>query len=230
MLSTLRRWPTGLAGLAVGHPFDTVKVRLQSRELSTRYKGTWNCLATIVRQEKVLGLYKGMASPAMRSSHLEFTIQVGVAVINAMVFGVYGYFMEMQLNNSGRTDPTLCHIFLAGTGSGVVNSFITCPMELVKVRLQNQGIPSVSSTHYRGPLDCTLKTYQAGGMRSIYKGMIATVLREASFGPYFVSYELFRRSLRPPGKSVDELDGGRLVLAGGAAGIVAWCSTYAAGE
>lgn len=67
-------------------------------------------------------------------------------------------------------------------------------------------------------------------MRAIYKGMTATVLREVSFGPYFVSYELFCRALRPPGKRVNELSGWRLVFAGGAAGIVAWCSTYAAGK
>ncbi|RUS22309.1 hypothetical protein BC937DRAFT_89737 [Endogone sp. FLAS-F59071] len=51
----------GLAGLAVGHPFGhynlclalpTVKVRLQSRNISGRYKGTWNCFTTIIRQEK----------------------------------------------------------------------------------------------------------------------------------------------------------------------------------
>ena len=30
-----------------------VKVRLQSRELASRYKGTWNCFVTTVKQEKV---------------------------------------------------------------------------------------------------------------------------------------------------------------------------------
>lgn len=33
--------------------FNIVKVRLQSRELAARYNGTWNCLVTIVKQEKV---------------------------------------------------------------------------------------------------------------------------------------------------------------------------------
>ncbi|CAO0795682.1 unnamed protein product [Mucor circinelloides] len=39
---------------------DTVKVRLQSRELASRYKGTWNCFVTTIKQEKFVGLYKGM--------------------------------------------------------------------------------------------------------------------------------------------------------------------------
>jgi hypothetical protein len=33
--------------------FYLVKVRLQSRELASRYKGTWNCFVTTVKQEKV---------------------------------------------------------------------------------------------------------------------------------------------------------------------------------
>ncbi|KAG1146390.1 hypothetical protein G6F36_015038 [Rhizopus arrhizus] len=62
----------GLAGLAVGHPF--VKVRLQSRELASRYKGTLNCFISTIKQEKLIGLYKGMASPA-----------VGVGAVNALL-------------------------------------------------------------------------------------------------------------------------------------------------
>lgn len=32
---------------------DTVKVRLQSKELAAKYSGTWNCFSTILKQEKV---------------------------------------------------------------------------------------------------------------------------------------------------------------------------------
>lgn len=36
----------------------------------------------------------------------------------------------------------LSHIFLAGVGSGFVNSFVSCPFELAKINMQNQGVPS----------------------------------------------------------------------------------------
>ncbi|CEI92814.1 hypothetical protein RMCBS344292_07064 [Rhizopus microsporus] len=209
----------GLAGLAVGHPFDTVKVRLQSRELSSRYKGTFNCFVSTIKQEKFIGLYKGMASPA-----------VGVGAINALVFGSYTYLMQLQAQSQGISyDETaqnapLQHVFLAGMGSGVISSFVTCPMELAKVQLQNQ---TTNTTAIKGPLDCLHKMYLTGGLRYCFKGMVPTMLRELSFGPYFLTYEIVTRSLAKPNQ---ELSGPRVILAGGVAGIAAWCSTYFADE
>ncbi|KAG2232463.1 hypothetical protein INT48_005180 [Thamnidium elegans] len=196
----------GLAGLAVGHPFDTVKVRLQSRELASRYKGTWNCFVTTIRQEKFIGLYKGMASPA-----------VGVAGVNALVFGSYTWLIQYQ-SNRFKTDvsmPPLTHVFIAGMGAG-----------LVKVQLQNQT-QSSTATSLKGPIDCLRKMYVKGGIQYCFKGMIPTTLRELSFGPYFLTYEAICRGLTPSNASNKyELSGPKVILAGGSAGIIAWCSTY----
>ncbi|KAF9318477.1 hypothetical protein BGZ91_005158, partial [Linnemannia elongata] len=201
----------------------TVKVRLQSKELAAKYSGTWNCFSTILKQEKVKGLYKGMASP-----------MVGVALVNALLFGVYGFFMDIQMKNPGD-DPTLMQIYLAGTGSGIVNSFISCPMELSKIRLQNQdqaagvvksGSSGLGTTFYKGPMDCFKQTYRQGGLRACYRGLWSTILRETSYGPYFLSYEIFCRALTPEGQRTQDLSSGRLVVAGGFAGIAGWLSTY----
>ncbi|KAI9244346.1 mitochondrial carrier domain-containing protein [Sporodiniella umbellata] len=207
----------GLAGLAVGHPFDTVKVRLQSRELASRYKGTINCFLSTIKQEKFIGLYKGMASPAF-----------GVGAVNAIVFGSYTFIMQYQANLNGITydeskqDAPLQHVFLAGMGSGIVSSFATCPMELAKVQLQNQ---TTSNVAVKGPFDCLRKMYQTGGLRYCYKGMAPTMMRELSFGPYFVTYEIITRHLNKQSGN-QELSGPSVILAGGVAGIIAWCSTY----
>lgn len=203
----------GVAGLLVGHPFDTVKVRLQSQNhLAPKYTSTFHCFTTILRQEKITGLYKGMASPL-----------VGVAVVNAMLFGVYGFALDLQ-RKSHDDKPTLSQIFLAGTFSGVVNSIVSCPLELAKIRLQNQS--SAAERVYKGPLDCFIKTYKSSGIRGCYRGMSITILRETSYGPYFLSYELLCRALAPAGTSPEDLGGIRLVVAGGFAGIFGWMSTY----
>lgn len=71
---------------------------------------------------KARGLFKGMSSPL-----------ASVAVINAMIFGVYGN-VQRRLD-----DPTsLKSHALAGSVAGLVQSFICSPMELVKTRLQIQ--------------------------------------------------------------------------------------------
>lgn len=50
----MSEWRTGCAGLIVGHPFDTVKVRLQTQSVAKPvYRGTIHCFTTIVKAESV---------------------------------------------------------------------------------------------------------------------------------------------------------------------------------
>lgn len=46
----------------VGHPFDTIKVRLQTSEKS-QFRGPVHCLAQTIRNEGARGLYKGATPP-----------------------------------------------------------------------------------------------------------------------------------------------------------------------
>ena len=65
---------SGITKLLVGHPFDTIKVRLQI-DGSGIYKGPWDCFAKTVRREGLFALYKGATPPligwaAMDSVHM----------------------------------------------------------------------------------------------------------------------------------------------------------------
>ncbi|KAJ3258325.1 hypothetical protein HDU77_002338 [Chytriomyces hyalinus] len=177
--------------------------------------GTFGGAAGVIVGHPLLkGLYKGMASPV-----------VGVAAINSLLFGVHGWFMH---HIAGDNTPTVSNIFWAGCGSGLVNAFLACPMELVKIRLQNQTSSNGggSMTSYSGPIDCCRKIYKTGGIRAFYKGLHVTIWRETpSYGAYFASYEIFTHLFTPPGQSLDVPSPG-LLLAGGLAGIVGWLSTY----
>lgn len=63
-------------------------------------------------EKQFRGFFKGMGSPL-----------VGVAVVNALLFGVYGAILQAQLDHPSDK-PTLWQIFIAGSGSGIVNSLI----------------------------------------------------------------------------------------------------------
>ncbi|KAK9760382.1 hypothetical protein K7432_015651 [Basidiobolus ranarum] len=197
-------------------PLDTVKVRLQTQtKAHSVYRGTAHCFTSIVKYEGVRGLFKGMSSP-----------MAGVALVNALAFGVYESALNFQMHGS-EADATLKQMFVAGIVTGTVNSFVSCPMELAKIRLQNQGPEQLKSgNYYKGPMDCFLKTYRAGGIAACYRGLWPTILRELSFGPYFVSYEILCRMVTPPGKTTADVSGLGLIVAGGFAGICAWVSTY----
>jgi|SRR5579871_4742887 len=53
---------SGFAKLSVGHPFDTIKVRLQTSQRS-QFKGPLDCVLQTVRNEGFRGLYKGATPP-----------------------------------------------------------------------------------------------------------------------------------------------------------------------
>ncbi|XP_059411450.1 mitochondrial basic amino acids transporter-like isoform X1 [Carassius carassius] len=201
----------GAAGVLVGHPFDTVKVRLQVQSVDKPlYRGTYHCFQSIVRQESMLGLYKGIGSPMM-----------GLTFINAIVFGVQGNAMRML----GVDTPV--HQFLAGAAAGLIQCVICCPMELAKTRMQMQGTgeKSASRRMYRNSLDCLIRIHRKEGVRGINRGMVTTVIRETpGFGVYFLTYDTLTRAL-----GCDADDGyiiPKLLLAGGMSGMASWISTY----
>lgn len=120
------------------------------------------------------GLYRGVKAPLG-----------GVALVNAVVFGVYG--------NAQRTLGTeqLSAHFLAGCAAGLSQSFILGPLELAKTRLQ-------VSDRYRGSWDVLRSVLKAEGVRGLSRGLGLTVAREVpSYGTYFATYELLTGSQVP---------------------------------
>uniref|UniRef100_H2ZW17 Mitochondrial basic amino acids transporter n=3 Tax=Latimeria chalumnae TaxID=7897 RepID=H2ZW17_LATCH len=201
----------GVAGVLVGHPFDTVKVRLQVQNPEKIiYRGTFHCFQSIIKQESVFGLYKGIGSPMM-----------GLTFINAIVFGVQGNTMRAL----GQDTPL--NQFLAGAAAGAIQCVICCPMELAKTKMQLQGTGEYKSKSklYRNSPDCLIKIYHKEGIRGVNRGMLATLLRETpAFGFYFLTYDILTRSLGC--EPEDNYIIPKLLFAGGMSGITSWLSTY----
>uniref|UniRef100_A0AAQ4Q1N2 Mitochondrial basic amino acids transporter n=1 Tax=Gasterosteus aculeatus aculeatus TaxID=481459 RepID=A0AAQ4Q1N2_GASAC len=201
----------GAAGVLVGHPFDTVKVRLQVQSIDKPlYRGTYHCFQSIIRQESVFGLYKGIGSPMM-----------GLTFINAIVFGVQGNAMRMLAHDT----PT--NQFFAGAAAGAIQCVICCPMELAKTRMQLQGTGEKKSSRklYKNSLDCLVRIYNREGLRGVNRGMVTTLIRETpGFGVYFLSYDVLTRALGC--EPNDRYMIPKLLFAGGMAGIASWLSTY----
>lgn len=215
----------GCAGVAVGHPFDTVKVRLQTQDfLNPKYRGTLHCFADTIQRESVRGLYKGMSSP-----------MAGVAVINAIVFGVQGNMARKMKDPDSLRSQTL-----SGATAGFFQSFISSPMELVKTRVQIQteaGAKDIatmstaatsSSTKcaarsYMSPMDCIRKIITTEGYKGIFRGQFITILRDVpAMSTYFFTYEYLSRAWSSNGCVSAPV----VLAAGGMAGIASWVFTY----
>ncbi|XP_046418929.1 mitochondrial basic amino acids transporter isoform X1 [Neodiprion virginianus] len=194
----------GCAGVMVGHPLDTIKVHIQTQDFrNPKYTGTWNCFRTIVARDSVAGLYRGMSSP-----------MVGVAFVNAIVFGVYGN-TQRQLSEP----ESLYSHFIAGAMAGIAQSPVCSSMELAKTRLQLQ---TGNGPQFSGPVHCLRHIYRNEGFRGIFKGLGVTFLREApGYGIYFFTYEALTRSSSPAPISTFNM-----LMAGGLAGTASWIVTY----
>ena len=160
---------------------------------------------------------------------------------------MYGALLAYQLPHPDAT-PTISQIFFAGAGSGLINSVISGPVELCKIKLQLQKNASKTSSsssqvtastipRLHGSWDCLRFIVRTQGVKGLFLGLNSTMLREVpSYGAYFASYEAFCRLLTPTPivrsdgtKQEVDLSGPRLMLAGGLAGIAGWISTYPIG-
>ena len=84
-----------------------------------------------------------------------------------------------------------------------------------------------TGAHFRGPSHFYIETYKKAGLRGLYKGGFATVLRETpSYGVYFAAYEFLCHAMTPAHKTKNDLSWAQLLLAGGMSGIFGWLSIY----
>ncbi|EMD39377.1 hypothetical protein CERSUDRAFT_113021 [Gelatoporia subvermispora B] len=221
----------GIAALTVGFPFDTVKVRLQNPDISRKYSSTFHALLTIVREERIGGLFRGIAAPLLSS-----------APLNGLLFASYKHLMRSQLQHEDDV-PTLTQITLAGAGSGIIGSIVTTPIELIKIHQQSfvSAVSSTSHVHAQptNARDVARHVMRRYGLRGFYRGITATALRDVGYGAYFAAYEGTLRLFSPapshpdPSSLIEEAEAERashswpaLLLSGGVAGVAGWIVTF----
>lgn len=215
----------GAAQLIVGHPFDTIKVKLQSQPIPPpgqphKYSGAMDAVRQTLAAEGPRGLYKGMGAPLAT-----------VAAFNAVLFTVRGQ-MEALVRSQPGQPLSVNQQVVCGAGAGVAVSFLACPTELIKCRLQAQSALAVAGSSsvavkYGGPMDVARHVIRSeGGVRGLFKGLVPTMAREipgnaAMFGVYQALKQYFAGAQDTSG-----LGRGSLIVAGGLAGAAFWLLVY----
>jgi solute carrier family 25 (mitochondrial carnitine/acylcarnitine transporter), member 20/29 len=173
---------SGATKLLIGHPFDTIKVRMQTEGGFGRFKGPLDCIRSTVKKEGFRAMYKGATPPSF-----------GWALMDSVQMGSLTNFRMLLKYWKGGDDLTIAEYGLAGMGAGVVVSFVATPIEVVKARLQVQY--DSASTRYKGPIDCVRKLYQQDGIRGPFKGLSGCLLFRSFFFILWGSYEFYTRQL-----------------------------------
>jgi solute carrier family 25 folate transporter 32 len=94
----------------------------------------------------------------------------------------------------------------AGAGAGLVSSIVTCPLDVIKTRLQAQHLAR-DSQDYEGVRLTILRIWRQSGLRGFYRGLGPTLGGYLpTWGIYFTVYDLVKDRLggiaRDSGESV----------------------------
>ncbi|KAI7268869.1 hypothetical protein KC335_g6800 [Hortaea werneckii] len=111
-------------------------------------------------------------------------------------------------------------------------TLVTAPFERVKIILQIQGQKQLApgeKPKYSGGLDVVRQLYKEGGIRSVYRGSLMTLARDApGSAAYFATYETIKRNLTPKDETgkPGQLSLTAVMAAGGAAGVAMWIPVF----
>lgn len=163
----------GIAVTAVGHPFDTIKVRLQCQSMEKPiYAGVVDCAKKTVQWEGLPGLYKGVMSPL-----------AGQMFFRASLFGAFGESKRWLATNADGTTRGLrtADYYKAGAITGFIAAFTEGPIDFYKSQIQVQIIRSKADPAYRPPYTtvsaCVQATIRENGFKGPFQGLGATILR-----------------------------------------------------
>ncbi|KAJ3241758.1 hypothetical protein HDU81_010402 [Chytriomyces hyalinus] len=206
---------SGATKLLVGHPFDTVKVRMQTEGAHGRFKGPLDCLMSTVRGEGLRALYRGATPPLIGWTLMDSTQLVTLTNLRLL----------LQSNHPSTPLSTAEHA-LAGTGAGFVVSFVATPIELLKAKLQVQynAKGSLAGAEYTGPIDLAQKLVRNHGVTALWHGLGPCLLFRSFFWALWGSYDIYSKFLIKRGYS----ESATAFLAGGLAANTFWTISYPA--
>ncbi|KAI4387516.1 hypothetical protein MLD38_005343 [Melastoma candidum] len=151
-------------------PIDLIKTRLQLHTSLPSSPSSFRILSDILRRQGPLALYQGLSPALLR--HLFYTPVRIVA---------YEYLRNCSRSSSEGDEyslPLPAKAFIGGV-SGVIAQVIASPADLVKVRMQADGllVSQGISPRYSGPVDAFQKIIHAAGIAGLWKGVLPNAQR-----------------------------------------------------
>ena len=159
------------------HPFETVKIRLQlqgelqSKDVAVKnYRGVFHGVGVIVKNEGLKGIYRGIGCA--------YIYQI---LLNGCRLGFYEP-LRATCTNLIYKDPNVQSLginIFSGASSGVLGAMAGSPFFLIKTRLQSYSpfLPVGTQHKYRNAVDGMSQIYRSEGVRGLYRGMAAAMVR-----------------------------------------------------
>jgi solute carrier family 25 carnitine/acylcarnitine transporter 20/29 len=212
----------GFGKVFAGHPFDTIKSRVQSGA----FRNAREAVRATVRQEGVRALYQGVGPPC-----------ASVCFVSGMLFYCNGL-----IRGALQPDPayglTFAQMAVAGGGAGAVTTLVVTPLDAIKLRLQIHNKTRACAAG--GPAaPTTASVVRALGPLGMSRGFVPTLLREiGTFGIYFPLCEAIKQAMVRAGRrrpqaadavaahETKALPLSARIFAAGSAGVLCWLPCY----
>jgi len=169
-------------------PLDVLKVRmqLQGEQGQKMYRNTFQAVVDIARLEGIGAFLKGL-KPALLRQGTYGTCRVGLYAPIKQLIGVHD-----------ASDDVFWRKVIAGMLAGSVSAAIFNPTDLIKVRMQVDGMrPNHSPPSYKGVVDATVSIVRGEGVTGLYTGVGATASRAAVVAAAeLASYDEVKQRLR----------------------------------
>jgi solute carrier family 25 protein 33/36 len=167
----------GIATSTATNPIWLIKTRLQlDKSGSKLYKNSWDCLKTVIKQEGISGLYKGLTASYLGS--VESTLQWVLYEQMKKIISEKSKAREL----SGREQTTWDTVLEWGARSGsagfakFIASMITYPHEVIRTRLRQAPLEN-GKLKYTGLMQCFKLVVKEEGLASMYGGLTPHLLR-----------------------------------------------------
>ena len=208
----------GVSLVAAAHPFDLVKVRMQTSSVETKASMLQTTMQ-IIRKDGLIGMYRGV-TPVLLGTPPVLATNFWAYFVAQTIVAEWTPDAEKRIGEEGKplVDRLSFHqIGTAGALAAIPVSFILAPSEQIKIRLQVQ---QTALNKADGIISTVRSIVGDGGIRSLFRGTFLTLMRDVpgSYG-YFATYECIKRYFRD---SDGHVFPGYIMLAGGTAGIVNW--------
>eukprot|EP00250_Pteridium_aquilinum_P017673 c23730_g1_i1 orf=622-1707(+) len=174
----------GITAASLTYPLDLVRTRLAAQRNEKYYRGIAHALQTIMRDEGLKGLYKGMGATLL-----------GVGPNIAINFCVYETLKSVWTEKRLEV-PGVWSSLAFGSAAGIASSTATFPLDLVRRRMQLQGAAGSAPVYKGGVLGTFVHIRKTEGWRGLYRGILPEYLKVVpSVGIVFMTYEFMKSRL-----------------------------------
>ncbi|XP_030062749.1 mitochondrial glycine transporter isoform X2 [Microcaecilia unicolor] len=168
---------SGTCSTLLFQPLDLIKTRLQTLKTPVSGSGQAGMMALllrVIRTESLLGLWKGVSPSFVRCIP-------GVGLYFSTLYAMKQHFFSDRI-------PTALESVFLGASSRAFAGICILPITVVKTRYES------GQYHYGSVYGALRSIYGTEGIRGLFSGLTATLLRDAPFsGIYLMFYTQTKR-------------------------------------